>query len=71
MLEVLRDKILPSNDKTIIVSQWPSYLRITAEFLKQESIEFSQLDGTVPVPKRMAMVNDFNNPNHKVKVIKS
>lgn len=68
MIEMVRDKIMPTDEKTIIVSQWPTYLRIAGEFLKEEGIHFSQLDGSVPVNKRMDMVNDFNNPKHKVRV---
>lgn len=68
-LKVIRENVVPTDDKAIIVSQWPTMLKLIGLQLKKEKIAFDQLDGSVPVIKRMAMVNDFNNPAHKTKVI--
>ncbi|KAJ8963879.1 hypothetical protein NQ314_005315 [Rhamnusium bicolor] len=69
VLDVLKERILRSKDKAIIVSQWPGFLRLIAYHLKEEGIAFEQLDGTVPVNKRMIMVDKFNNPNDKMKIL--
>ncbi|CAH0563361.1 unnamed protein product [Brassicogethes aeneus] len=69
VLDTLEDKVLGAGDKAIIVSQFPSFLRIVGRFLKERGIEFDQLDGSIPVNKRMGMVDNFNNKNHKMRVL--
>ncbi|KAL1497383.1 hypothetical protein ABEB36_008363 [Hypothenemus hampei] len=69
MINLLKEQILPSNDKVIMVSQWSSYLSLIAIHLKQLNLEFDQLDGKVPVNKRMEMVNKFNDPKSPMKVL--
>lgn len=64
----MKKKILPTSDKAIIVSQWPSFLELIASQLKLNDIPHDQLDGKVPVNKRAALVNSFNDPNNKLKV---
>lgn len=70
MLEVLNEKVLHTNDKVIIVSQWPTFLQLIASQLKKNNINFNQLDGSVPVHKRIAIVDEVNNPNSKLRVSK-
>ncbi|XP_023015318.2 transcription termination factor lodestar [Leptinotarsa decemlineata] len=69
LIKVLRKNVLVKNDKAIIVSQWSSFLRLISYHLKAEKITFDQLDGNVPVPKRMTMVDRFNNPKDEMKVL--
>ncbi|CAH1132722.1 unnamed protein product [Ceutorhynchus assimilis] len=69
MLKVLHEKVLETEDKAIIVSQWSSYLNLLAVHLKEYGVEFDQLDGKVPVPKRMDMVNRFNDPKNSMKIL--
>ncbi|KAG5871685.1 hypothetical protein JTB14_033393 [Gonioctena quinquepunctata] len=69
LLGVLKEKVLTTDDKAIIVSQWSSFLQLIAHHLEKERILFKQLDGTVPVTKRMHMVDRFNNPKYKIKVL--
>lgn len=68
MLSVLNEKVLETSDKAIIVSQWPSFLGLIALHLKANRVKYDQLDGKVPVNKRMEMVDAFNDPNNKLKV---
>lgn len=68
ILTILKQNVLPSGDKVIIVSQWTSFLKLIALHLKEEGILYEQLDGSVPVFKRMGMVENFNDPFHKTKV---
>lgn len=68
MLEVLKTQVLSKDDKAIIVSQWSSYLNLVALHLKENDVIFDQLDGKVPVNKRMEMVNRFNDPKDSVRV---
>ncbi|CAG9821124.1 unnamed protein product [Phaedon cochleariae] len=69
MLRVLREKVIANDDKAIIVSQWSSYLNLISQHLRTERIVYEQLDGTVPVPKRMDMVDRFNDPKDKMRVL--
>lgn len=68
VLDVLRNNVLSTNDKAIIVSQWTSLLKLIGFHLNKEAVPFEQLDGSVPVIKRMSMVENFNDPNHNTKV---
>lgn len=71
VLQVLREKVLMAGDKAIIVSQWTSLLQLIAKHLKNEGIHFNELNGSIPVHKRMCLVDDFNNPNNPVQVLKN
>lgn len=68
VLQVLKEKVLSTSDKAIIVSQWTSLLQLIAKHLKEEGVQFNELNGSIPVHKRMGLVDDFNNPNHPIKV---
>ncbi|XP_018577325.1 transcription termination factor 2 [Anoplophora glabripennis] len=69
VLDVIKEKIVKTDDKAIIVSQWPSFLRLIAYHLDKERIPFDQLDGSIPVNKRMIMVDKFNSPSDKMKIL--
>ncbi|CAH1102884.1 unnamed protein product [Psylliodes chrysocephalus] len=69
LIKLLKEKIVQSNDKAIIVSQWPSFLHLIANQLKEEGFIFDQLDGQVPVCKRMEMVDRLNNPKDNLKIL--
>lgn len=69
IMQVLKEKVLSVGDKAIIVSQWTSLLQLIAQHLKNDGIQFNELNGTIPVHKRMGLVDDFNNPKHPVQVI--
>ncbi|VEN56091.1 unnamed protein product, partial [Callosobruchus maculatus] len=68
LLDVLKNKISLKDDKVIIISQWTSYLEIVENFLKKSGYKFDRLNGSVPVQERMKIVNNFNDPSHKVRV---
>lgn len=70
MLEIMKEKVLSTNDKAIIVSQWPTFLELIAYHLKLNGVKCDQLDGKVPVNKRMHMVDAFNDPENPLKVTK-
>ncbi|XP_019880780.1 transcription termination factor 2 isoform X2 [Aethina tumida] len=69
VMKVVKERVINNGDKAIVVSQFPSFLRIVGKFFKEENIEFDQLDGSIPVNKRMTMVDSFNNPKHKMQVL--
>lgn len=68
-IDILKNDVLSQNDKAVIVSQWSSFLDLIGYHLKEEHIHFDQLDGRVPVIKRMTMVDRFNNPNDKMRIL--
>lgn len=68
MVEVLKEKVLKTEDKAVIVSQWTSFLNLIALQLKLDGVKYDQLDGTVAVSKRMSIVDNFNDPKSKLKV---
>ncbi|XP_030643449.1 transcription termination factor 2 [Chanos chanos] len=56
-------EIRKKNQKSVIVSQWTSMLRIVAVHLKKMDLSFAVIDGTVNPKKRMDLVEEFNtNP---------
>ncbi|XP_056646688.1 transcription termination factor 2 [Diorhabda sublineata] len=68
-IKILKNDVLSNNDKAVIVSQWPSFLNLIGYHLKEEHIHFEQLDGSVPVIKRMTMVDRFNDPKDKIRIL--
>lgn len=70
-MQVLKENVLPNHDKAIIVSQWPTLLKLVAIHLQGEHVPYEQLDGSVPVHKRTDLVNNFNSSKHNSKVMYS
>uniref|UniRef100_A0A8C6LEJ2 Transcription termination factor 2 n=1 Tax=Nothobranchius furzeri TaxID=105023 RepID=A0A8C6LEJ2_NOTFU len=48
------------NQKSVIVSQWTSMLKIVAVHLQKMGLRYAVIDGTVNPKRRMDMVEDFN-----------
>ncbi|XP_031438662.2 transcription termination factor 2 [Clupea harengus] len=56
-------EIRSKDQKSVIVSQWTSMLRIVALHLEKMGLRFAVIDGTVNIKKRMDLVEEFNtNP---------
>ncbi|XP_062389747.1 transcription termination factor 2 isoform X2 [Sardina pilchardus] len=56
-------EIRSKDQKSVIVSQWTSMLRIVAVHLKRMGLTFGVIDGTVNIKHRMDLVEEFNcNP---------
>lgn len=68
-LEILQTSVLPADDKAIIVSQWKSVLDIVGEMLASEGIKTLSLNGTIPVQNRQAIVDEFNNPQSRKRIL--
>lgn len=68
-MQVLKENVLPTPDKAIIVSQWSSLLKLVAIHLRKENVPYEQLDGSVPVKNRTTLVNNFNSSKHSSKVM--
>lgn len=69
MMQVLREHIVGSEDKAIIVSQWTSYLAIIRGMLEVDGITYCELNGTVPVKNRNDIVVNFNNKTSGIQVM--
>uniref|UniRef100_UPI0037E76E70 transcription termination factor 2 n=1 Tax=Semicossyphus pulcher TaxID=241346 RepID=UPI0037E76E70 len=60
-LKAIRQK--SADQRSVIVSQWTSMLRIVAVHLKQMGLRYGVIDGTVNPKRRMDLVEEFNtNP---------
>lgn len=69
MMAVLREHVLSSNDKAIIVSQWTGYLNIMRGMLEVEGVTYCELNGTVLVKNRNEVVQQFNDPKSGIKIM--
>lgn len=69
MMKVLREHVLDSEDKAIIVSQWTSYLDLIREMLKLEGVQYCELNGKIPVKNRNDIVVNFNKKTSQEKVM--
>uniref|UniRef100_A0A4W6DQB2 Transcription termination factor 2 n=1 Tax=Lates calcarifer TaxID=8187 RepID=A0A4W6DQB2_LATCA len=58
-LKAIRQK--SDDQKSVIVSQWTSMLRIVAVHLRQMGLRYGVIDGTVNPKHRMDLVEEFNN----------
>lgn len=69
---MVREKVLIDDckEKAIIVSQWPSMLRIIRQHLSEYKCEMEMYSGDVPILKRNSIVREFNNTNGGPQVIK-
>jgi transcription termination factor 2 len=56
----LKENVLGTEDKAIIVSQWTSMLQVIGEFLDKEGFSYVSLNGNVPVKDRGAIIDKFN-----------
>ncbi|XP_052869733.1 transcription termination factor 2 [Anopheles cruzii] len=69
MLQLLEAKILGTDDKAIIVSQWTSVLEIVGSHLSARNVRHVSLTGKVPVKFRNDIVTDFNKPSRKTQIM--
>ncbi|GLG96545.1 Transcription termination factor 2 [Gryllus bimaculatus] len=60
VFKVLREKVINTSDKGIIVSQWTSVLNIIYTHLVDIGVKCDILSGSVPVKDRMEVVKKFN-----------
>ncbi|KAL4936206.1 SNF2 family N-terminal domain-containing protein [Aspergillus oleicola] len=54
------------NDKSVVFSSWKRALYIVAALLRQRNITVLQIDGSVPIKKREAILASFENPQNNV-----
>lgn len=64
------EKVLLTEDKAVIVSQWPSMLLLIEKQLSQYKVKTGMFSGSVPVPLRNKLVEDFNSLKRDPKVNK-
>jgi transcription termination factor 2 len=69
LMNIIREKLLTTDDKAIIVSQWVTYLNIIKAMLEVENIAYCELNGSVPVKYRNDIVVEFNRPKSRQKVM--
>lgn len=58
---MVKEKVLHTNDKAIIVSQWPSMLHLINNQLSQYQVKTELFSGAVPVLQRNKIVHEFND----------
>lgn len=68
MLDILKEHIVNTNDKAVVVSQFTTVLNMFGEFLHGERINYCKLTGSVQVKDRNDIVINFNNSSSRVKV---
>ncbi|KAG5680553.1 hypothetical protein PVAND_010054 [Polypedilum vanderplanki] len=69
LMSIIREKLIETDDKAIIVSQWVTYLNIIKAMLEVEGIDYCELNGTIPVKNRNDIVVDFNDASSNKKVM--
>lgn len=67
-LGIIKDKIMTSDDKAVVVSQWTSVLNLFRVQLVEAGIQHCAINGQVPVKSRNGIVCDFNSKSSKTKV---
>jgi DNA repair protein RAD5 len=55
--------------KTVVFSQFTSFLDLIGESLNRETINFTRLDGSMPQAKREKVLSDFSNHDSGVGVL--
>ncbi|XP_050421193.1 uncharacterized protein LOC126833731 [Adelges cooleyi] len=67
--ELVKEKVLGTDDKAIIVSQWPSMLHLVRNRLLLYNVEMDLYTGAVPIMARSKVMNRFNDPNGGPKIL--
>lgn len=58
---MVKEKVLHTDEKAVIVSQWPSMLLLINKQLSKYQVKTELFTGAVPVPHRNKIVGEFNN----------
>ena len=67
VISIVAELIASANDKIVIFSQWERMLRIIAEELEKQKINFRFMHGGLSADKRSAIISDFTtNPDCRV-----
>lgn len=61
LLKVLTAKGQAPETKTVVFSQWTSFLNLIEPHLEQRGIKFARIDGSMPSIKRDNSINQFSN----------
>ncbi|TMW49618.1 hypothetical protein DOY81_005302 [Sarcophaga bullata] len=69
VLETLKTRVLASDDKAIVVSQWTSVLNILKSHIEQQGVATLSLDGSIPVKNRQDIVTEFNKAKSNKRVL--
>ncbi|XP_050421158.1 transcription termination factor 2-like [Adelges cooleyi] len=67
--DLVNEKVLSTNDKAIIVSQWPSMLLLIGNELAKYRVKTKLFSGSVPVLQRNKIVEEFNNDQNGTKIL--
>jgi len=65
------EKVLHTDDKAVIVSQWPSVLNLVNKQLSQYGVKTEIFSGAIPVPQRNKIISEFNQTKGGPKVNKN
>lgn len=64
---IQRYRIVANKNQSIVFSGWKKSLDIAAILLDHDGIDYSRIDGSVPNPERLRVLENFNcNPGMKV-----
>ncbi|XP_058054690.1 transcription termination factor 2 [Anopheles bellator] len=69
LLQLLEDKIIGTDDKAIIVSQWTNVLEIVGSHLSARNVSHVSLTGKVQVKFRNDIVTEFNKSSRKPQIM--
>lgn len=69
VLDTLKNRVLASGDKAIVVSQWTSVLKILKTHIEKQGLATLSLDGTVPVKNRQDIVSKFNSSKNSSRIL--
>lgn len=67
--DMVKEKVLCTEDKAVIVSQWPSVLNLVNKQLSQYNVKTEIFSGVVPVLLRNKMICEFNKVNGGPKIL--
>lgn len=64
---VLRDLVMDNKRKIVLFSEWTTMTFLIGKLLSEMNIPFVEFTGKIPVTKRQALINEFNqNPECRV-----
>ncbi|KAL4088915.1 hypothetical protein QTP88_023996 [Uroleucon formosanum] len=67
--DMVKEKVLYTDDKAVIVSQWPSVLNLVNKQLAQYNVKTEIFSGAVPVLHRNKIISEFNRVKGGPKIL--
>lgn len=69
VMQVIKERVIATGDKAIVVSQWTSVLNILKTHIERAGVATLSLNGSIAVKNRQEIVTEFNNAKSSKRIL--